>query len=125
MSCGAACTDDINFCVIRGATFELDVALTEAWQEVFDDPDAFEARLVLKDDMDEGPIRLTMTSPAELTTITPSSTPAQPAIYFRFDATPVETQALPDWNLVGYAELRARTGGDVRRLFNSRVSVEN
>lgn len=123
MGCG--CIDEVPVCITRGASFTLDVGLTMAWQEVFDDPDAYEARLVLKDDLDTGPIRLTMTATPEPDTILPPATPAQPIIYFHFSADPVATQALPDWNLVGYAELRALAGGDVHRLFNSRVSVEN
>ena len=118
--------DEYDFLLIRGDVFHLDMGLTLSFVDVFENPEAYVAKLVLRDDQDDTLTpRLTLTATPEVESIDPGvSSPPAAVVMFRFTASAAETQALPQWNLVGYAELRTAVGDTViERLFNSRVTV--
>ncbi len=118
------CANQYDFCLIRGDSFSLDVALTKAYSEVYENPNDWVANLVFREHQDDDLIPyLTLTAVPE---VDPDPLPDEPPISIRFSAPPADTEALPDWDIVAFCEIvRAAPDGAVHRLFNSDVGVSD
>lgn len=123
MSCVEGKTDRVDFTVIRGDDFELSVALSEGWEEIVENPAGYVARLVFREEQDDALTPL-LTIEVEPEPVLPVE-PYGASLMAFFIATPAQTQALPDWDIVAYAEVKNDAGTWVRRLFNSRVSMKD
>lgn len=112
-----------NIEIIRGDNFELDVALSEGYDEVLANSDVFLARLCIRLEQDDSlPILLAMEAPAELVLGAEEVPPTNcDMAYFTFKADPTTTAALPPYDLVYFVEL---TGPDTQmRLFQGKVKI--
>lgn len=104
------------------------MALSDAYVEVIADPASYQMNMVFRESQDDGVTPyLTLTAPA---VVNPTPLPGDPSVLFSFAATPTETQALPDWDIVSYTELvftgvSAPPADFIRRMFNSEVSVND
>jgi len=117
-----SCVEQISICVTRGDTFRIDVGLSSSWQEIIDSPFDYEANLVFREAQDDTlPDLLTLTSTPE---IVASPVPGELPIYFAFMADTLQTESLPQWDIVAYCELvKAGASGEVTRLFNASVNI--
>lgn len=115
MSCG--CVTEVEYCVTKGRNFQASVAFSTGYTEVIEDPSAYEGVLVFRQYQDDAaPVYLTLR--ADIAPIDPD-VPAG----MTFVATPTQTMALPDWDVVAYCDLQLKAGGSVDRLFNADVEV--
>lgn len=111
------CATDIK--LTRGDSFELYTGLAHGWDNVEADPTAYQGRLAFREMQDDTlPILVASTSP-----LIAAEDLRFPDMRFvlHFTLTPTQTQSLPPFSLVAFAELRTLTGSYVRRLFNARV----
>lgn len=109
----------IDLYVIRGDTLRQDVSFC-GWEDVLDDPDSYEGRLVFRAEQnDAAPELLALTSPVEV--LTPELASQRPTGVLSFTADPTQTQALPPYDTVHFVELRALTGDYIARLFQGQA----
>jgi len=118
MSC---CTDTYATCIIRGDTWTLDVALSAAYVEVIDNPSDFQMTIVMRESQDDNltPYLTLVGVPY----IPDKPLVGEPPITYSFTATSDQTAALPQWDIVGYCELRQIADQVVNRLFNIEFEV--
>lgn len=111
------CATEIK--LIRGDSFELYAGLAKGWDDLAEDPGAYQGRLAFREMHDDNlPVLVASTSPLIM-----ADDVRFPDMFYvlHFTLSPAETQSLPPSPLVAFAELRALTGGYVRRLFNAKV----
>lgn len=115
------CKEIVNTCVIRGDNYALDIALSDGYEEVVENPDDYEARMVFRQDQrDALPDLLVLTS----SSMTPDDPlPGQYPVEYYFRATTDQTEALPPYDIVHFVELRSLDGTYVRRLFQGKASM--
>lgn len=123
-----SCTDTVKVCIIRGDMFEQTIALAGDWTEVIDSPASYLGKLVLRYDQDDSlSALLTLTAIPEEPDVGLEATLYPSAeLAMQFSATPSQTAALPQWDVVGYVELTKP--GDatyVKRLVNLDVEVSD
>ena len=112
-----SCVTEVHYCVVKGTDFEAGVSFTVGAGDVVENPDLYEGVLVFREYQDDGaPVYLTLRADVEAI---PPSVPAS----LSFRATPTETEALPDWDIVAYCDLQLKNGGSVQRLFNASIAV--
>jgi hypothetical protein len=111
------CVTEVEYCVTKGRNWEASVAFTTGMTEVIENPDDYEGVLVFRDYQEAAaPVYLTLRA---------SIGPVDPDVpaAMTFTATPTQTAALPDWDIVAYCDLQLKAGGSVQRLFNAEVDV--
>jgi hypothetical protein len=118
----------VDFGVIRGTTFSIEISLTESYDEVLETPSDWRVDLVFREEQDDNlPSLLTLTT----TPVVDDPGPGEEAsAYVVLTASAAETQALPEWDIVAYCELvftgeGAPTSAPITRLFNSDVSMSD
>jgi len=107
--------------IIRGDSFTSTVGLGSEYSDTIAAADDFLARLVIRERQDDtAPELLVMTSD-----ILPNSDPAYPDVegLLHFEASSLETQLLPPYDLVCFCEIVGYDGLYRRRLFQGRTSV--
>lgn len=107
--------------IIRGDSYELWVGLAQGW--TFVDPAAHEGRLVLRDaQSDYAPETLALVSE-----LLPGEDERFPDLthLLHFTATPDDTQALPDWRMACFCEVRSKDLTYVKRLFDAAVEIRD
>lgn len=116
-------TSNRNIEIIRGDTFELDVALASGFDDVLDNSDVFTARMCLRLEQDDDlPILLEIDAGAEIELGSEAVPPVNcDRAYFTFKAPPEVTAQLPPYDLVYFVEL---VGPDTKiRLFQGKVTI--
>jgi len=110
----------LDFTVIRGDHFERLSFVT--WPEVIEDPGTYTGRLVFREAQDDDAADLHIcTSPVE---IVDDPRFGGDIALFTWTMTPAETQALPQVDIVAYAEVT--DGADyVRRAYDSKVKIRD
>ena len=124
MSC---CTDIYRACLVRGDTWTLDVGLSSEYAEVLENPQDWAMVIVMRESQDDDVTPyLTLNSTYEVP-VDPLLD--EPPILYSFVATSAETQALPEWDIVGYCELvqinSTIVSPIVKRLFNMEIEVSS
>ena len=114
-NCG--CTTQVELCVIKGTNFETAVSFSKSFVEVIEDPDLYEGILVFREWQDDS-ATVYLTLRVDVAPI-PPEVPA--AMVFK--ATPTQTLALPDWDVVAYCNLQLKDGTSIDRLYNAEVCV--
>jgi len=112
-----SCTNTVQYCVTKGTNFSADVSFTTAWSELIEDPSDYYGEMVFREAQDDDAVDY-----LQLTAI-PDTTDPEAPVQLHFTASPVETTALPDWDIVGYCDLVSNDGTSRQRLFNMEVSV--
>lgn len=117
------CVNNADQCLIRGDNFTLDLGLVN-FPEVLANPTDFEGRMVFRETQNDNEIPyLTLIVTPELAD---DPMPNAPEVFLRFAATPTQTSALPDWNIVYYVELRTVPADTiVQRLLQGDVDVSD
>jgi len=116
MSCG--CVTEVDYCITRGTNFRADVSFSVGFVELIEDPDLYEGVMVFRQyQSDDAPVYLTLRS--DIVEV-PPEVPAS----LSFTATPTQTLALPDYDVVGYCDLQLKDGTSIQRLFTMEVEVK-
>lgn len=105
--------------IVRGDTFEKDVALVTGFEDIRDAP--YTARMVFRTEQhDELP---------ELLELSASPEPPEPGedafAYLHFSATPEQTQLLPGYDIVYFVELVAQNANLKTRLFQGAALIRD
>lgn len=109
--------------IVRGDSFELDVALASGFDEVVSNSDVYTARLCMRLEQDDAlPVLLQIEAAPELVLGAEETPPCSwDTVYFTFRADAAATAALPPYDLVYYAELVGPDGP--MRLFQGKVKI--
>lgn len=118
------CKNTYDTCLIRGAKFERVIGFLNGYEEVIEDPSDFSAVWVFRADQDDALTNLLTLSATPVAVVEPN--PARPQVLATFTATPAQTQALPQYDLVYYVELTQLSDPDnVVRVFEGKVDVRD
>lgn len=114
------CTEERDICITRGDTYFLIIGLARNWEEVNASPALYEGRLVIREAQDDS-----LTPLLEVTADLEAGEDSRfPDMEYMVDLslTPAQTQSLPTYNVVCFAEIRKKDLSYVKRLFNGRVT---
>lgn len=114
------CVPERDICITRGDTYPLILGFVSDWDDVNAAPTLYEGRLVFRDYQDDA-----LTPLLEVTADLEAGEDSRfPDMEYVVDLslTPAQTSSLPDYDVVCFAEIRAKDLSYVKRLFNGTVT---
>jgi hypothetical protein len=119
MSMNCSLRHDIS--LVRGDTFTLFVGLSAGWEDISANPALWEGRLVFRLRQDDALPEIVAVTAVPEPVADPDPRFAGIDFLLNFSMTPVQTESLPAWPVVCFAEIRTLDGSQVRRLFEGNV----